>query len=696
MPDTGPYLEVESKGEYASEAERWNNELTASEQTFRNWRDLCREIKQRYQLEDDDSASLTGERRYNILWSNVETLLPAIYSKEPTPVVKRRFRDPDPVARTAAEVMERAISNEMEADERRGKGLSNVLKLATKENLLFARGIGWIRYEPQMGTDEQGNEIVIGEACPVDFVSMEDFLHSPHKTWSEVAAKGWVARKVMMTREEGVKRFGDVFQDVPVSEVMFEEEMYGGDNQQVIKVATVWEIWDAETKSVIWLNRGDIGKVLDKKPDLLGLDGFFPCPMPIYGTLKCNSLIPIPDYKQYKELARQMDFLTKRIDNLVSQLRVAGFFDAGVAGISQLLLNDKSADKLVGVQNMAQIIGKGSGGGTVTGIIQLLPLDTIAKALIAAYDARERAKQALYEISGIADVLRGVVDPREKLGQSELKSRNASMRIDQRRNSVEHFSRDLIRMKAEIIAEHYAPEQIRIVSGYDTMPQISEMRRMGQHEEVEQLFLRSVDLIKNERLRGFKVEVETNSTVMMNDQEEKQQRIEFLTAAGQFIEQALPAAEQAPQLGPLLGQMLLFGVRGFRTGRQLESAFEDAINNMLMQPPEQEQGDDGEAAKAQAEQEKIQMEMQAKQQEMGMNAQIKQAEAKTKMEQMAAKHQMEMAKMQAEMEKMQMEMAVEVKKLEVDLTKMEEQRDMAREKALLEVAKPNPQSGSST
>src|SRR6266566_7615791 len=55
-----------------------------------------------------------GQRRYNALWANVEILKPALYGKTPLPVAERRFKDKDPTGRSAAQILERALRNEIE------------------------------------------------------------------------------------------------------------------------------------------------------------------------------------------------------------------------------------------------------------------------------------------------------------------------------------------------------------------------------------------------------------------------------------------------------------------------------------------------------------------------------------------------------------------------------------------------------
>jgi hypothetical protein len=68
--------------------------------------------------------------------------------------------------------------------------------------------------------------------------------------------------------------------------------------------------------------------------------------------------------------------------------------------------------------------------------------------------------------------------------------------------------------------------------------------------------------------------------VELDEQAEKESRIEFLTAAGGFLERAANVAQVTPELTPLMAEMLMFGVRAYRGGRQMEAAFEDAMAKM--------------------------------------------------------------------------------------------------------------------
>ena len=68
-------------------------------------------------------------------------------------------------------------------------------------------------------------------------------------------------------------------------------------------------------------------------------------------------------------------------------------------GIGRLLTETDQENVLIPVSNMAALLGRGSQGSTLSNVIQWLPLAPIADALVSLYDARERTKQTLYEVS---------------------------------------------------------------------------------------------------------------------------------------------------------------------------------------------------------------------------------------------------------------------------------------------------------
>ena len=738
MAAEGPGPGAERPSDFRTSVNRWNAELEAAEKISERWRKDAKRISERYTLEKrsqsmwDGYDSTLGD--FNILHSNIQTMLPAVFGREPIPVVMRRHMDPDPVARLAAQILERALKTELETD--------NLLDIGSRvalDLLLVGRGVPWVRYSPKIGTVEEQGEILTGARTPIDYILWSDFLHAPKTTWTEVANEGWVARRVSMTRDQGIKRFGDKFKECPLRETGagMEDREDWDERREVIGRASVWELWDAQTKTVYWFCRDYQDAMLDERPDPLSIDGFFPCPMPAFGTVGNAKMVPTPDYLQYEKLADELDRQTMRISVLSGALRVAGIYDASMEGLGQLLSDDgESQNRLIPVTNFNAVQGQG-----LDGAIQFLPLDAIAEALVGLYDARQRTKDILYEVSGLSDIMRGQVDPREKLGQSRLKGQFASQRLQSKVQVMEQTMRDALRIKAEIMAEHYEPQHLRQLSGYDFMPETINIReqaaaqaeqmaqqmqqQMQQAQEqgmppqpmpqlpdpaqmaeqaVEQAFQTAVQLLKDEKMRGFRLDIETNSTLLIDDDEEKQRRSEFIESAGSFLERSLPLAMQVPQVAPLLLDMLLFNVRGFRAGRQLEASFEQAVETLKAPPPEEE-GPSPEEQQAQMqmqmEQQKSEMEMQVLQaksqadmQTTQANMQVSQADMQVKMMEMQIKRSELEARMQAEQAKVQTEAQlgqaeIETKLMELDIEreKMQNELEAQRQGSLAEIAK---------
>lgn len=647
---------------------RWKRRLKAARRAFdADYFKPSRKIVDRYR---DDRRDTGGRitRRYNILFSNVSTLQPAVYAKMPSVVVSRRFQDRDPIARVACQVLERATTYELEPEQ---GDFHSRMKQARDDYLLTARGVLWVRYEatfnevppaepeeeptdgapasdtdpPELAADAVGmpsveriapvamnaegaseddqsitdtvDEEVESEHAPVDYVFWKDFLHDPAPVWQEV---GWGSRDVLMSKEKSTKRFGEeLAARLKYTHRRMEDDDKkagsGGQKNDDVDLAMIHEIWDKETKTAIWISPDVDDRPLDERPDPLRLTGFFPFPPPLYATLTTDTLVPRADYKFYEDQANEIDELTNRIRLLTKALAVRGVYDGSSAKLADLL-NERPENYLVAVSGWAAFAEKGK----LKGAIDFLPIDVIAAVLTSLIEKRALLIQDIYQLTGISDIVRGQSDPNETLGAQEIKGSFATLRLDERKRAVGAFARNTIGMVAEIIAEHFHPDTIRKMSGFDEMTEVAELNQQ-QPGAADMLWEQVIGLIKNDKLRGFKLDIETDSTVVMNKIEEQTRRTEFLSATGAFLKQAMDAMQVKPELGPLLGQMLLFGVRGFNVGRELEGAFEEAIQKLQAQAQQPQMGNPAEAAKAQATTAVAQSKIQSQQQHDAMRAQ---------------------------------------------------------------------------
>lgn len=677
----------------------WVEQVTAYEKEAKDWESRAKKIIKRYKNTRTD-----GERkatRFNILWSNVQTLHPALYDGAPTPNVDRRFEDDEEVNTTVAQILERSASYFVRTND-----FNDCMNQAVLDRLLSGRGTVWARYVPhfkdakiqgreevkQEGVqitddvnagDDSINEELYSEDVVLDYVNWCDYGNCVVRTWQENRA---VWRRVYMTRKELVERFGEKGRMVALDAKPL-AKMDTSDNETDGKRGCVYELWDRVTKKVYWFNK-DLPEFLDELEDPLQLSGFFPCPKPLYATLANDSLIPTPDFVLYQDQAYELDMLTARIDSLTKALKVVGVYDASAEGV-QRMLSENVDNTLIPVEQFAVLAEKGG----LKGVVDFFPVDMVGTVLLGLYDAREKIKQDIYEITGISDIIRGQTNASETATAQQIKGQFATLRLDNMQKDVARFSRDCVRIMTEIIAEHFSIETLKEVSGVRllTMQEKQQVQMAMQAQQqgmqippIPEVTMKLMEkptweeveaVLRDKGARCFRVDIETDSTIKADQEAEKAARIEFLTAAGGFIQQA--AQIQIPELQPLLMEMLKFGVSGFKAGRELETEFKSALDG-IKKKAEQPQQPVEDPAIAQ----------------VAADAQMKQAEMQGKMQLEAAKlqsadaqSQLDAQFKQAELAMRERELVIEESRIALEQQKAVEQFQLERDKIQAEIVK---------
>jgi hypothetical protein len=122
--------------------EDWYKTIMGYERSYKRWEARVDRIVKKYK--DDSRYDRNPNARFNILWSNVQTIQPAIFARLPRPDVSRRFRDNDPIGRVASLMLERALEFEIEHYGDYKSAMNN----SVLDRLLGGRGVAWVRYEP--------------------------------------------------------------------------------------------------------------------------------------------------------------------------------------------------------------------------------------------------------------------------------------------------------------------------------------------------------------------------------------------------------------------------------------------------------------------------------------------------------------------------------------------------------------------
>lgn len=600
----------------------WLNLLEESEKAFEDWNDHCDKIDKQY-ANLERLSGLAKDREFQMFWANAEVIKPAIYAKPPVPVVVPKFKDRRPVYQQASELMERCAIVAFDLAH------INDLMLQIRDDLaLIGRGVAWCRYESGKGASKSKGQYDHEKVC-IDFKHRKDFLHSISRCWYEVT---WVAAASYLTRDEARKRFkeysGDAYQDAEYRVDKDSKEVGGADARERAKF---WEIWHKPSRRVLWVAKG-CDDILDEADPHLDLCNFFPCPKPAYGTLQRGSLVPVPDVLQYKDQLEELNMLTNRIHHLSEAVEAKGFYPAGGAELSdaiQAAIKTHTPGRLlVPVANWAAF------GGTKEVIIWL-PIDMIAQTVTALVMMRKQIIEDIYQIMGLSDIMRGATDPNETLGAQQLKTQYGSTRIRDKQQELVRIARDLVEITAEIIVEKFDPvtliemsqtqlptQQMQEAQAQEIQQQMQnqqmamekmqmmaqsdpKMQQMVQQkpEVAQQLIQKGQEMLqsgqdsikkimdepnleqvlyflKSNRIRTFVLDIETDSTIMVDENAEKQRTTEFMQVLGGTLQQLSALVGAKPKAAKFAGDVLKFATRPFRAGRQLEASIDELVELM--------------------------------------------------------------------------------------------------------------------
>lgn len=530
-------------------------QIKSAEKHFEKWRGRAKKTVKRYR--DDRGDSSLRATRYNTLWKIGENLRPAIYFAKPKPMVQRRYLDSDPVGRAASIIVERCLS--FTIDDHDFDGQINSIFI---DYLTTGRGVLRADYKYYTKTVQDpftGEEIQIltDEYACAKYVFWEDFGHEPQRQWDNV---NWVYFRNFMNRPQLVERFGEeraakIKLEYTPDGKQKKETAYEGYSPD--SCALIWEYWDRHTKKVYWISDSDADEFIEVKDDPLQLKDFFPVPRPFYATITTESLIPIPDFWQYQDQAIEIDEISNKISTITSVLNLKGIYAGNNAEIPKLLSTDDDTPVLYPVDDIMQLLQTGG----LDRLILWMPIERIVEVITALVNARGVLQNDVNVLSGIQDFNADMTATAQKLGAQQ-----GQLRLKEKQKEMARFLRDTLRLLAEIICEQFNEETILKMSGYDLLPQAD-----------QQVFMAAVQLLKNEKLRNFRIDIETDSTLAIDDANDKVQAMEFIASVTSFLEKALPAATQYPQLAPMLKEMLMFGARQFRSGRPLEQVIEQAL-----------------------------------------------------------------------------------------------------------------------
>ena len=648
----------------------WLSEIASAKKREKDFRKNGERILKIYGGEKPE------ETPYNILYSNTETLLPALYSAIPRPVVQRRFKDDDAIAKASANAGERVLEFLVDTNIEGYETYDECIRAAVLDGLLCGRGLASVKYdadvqdvETDSGADVQDEN---GDPIEPEKYKKSELVCTETRSWNRVyfgyakrwSKVPWICYEEQIDKSEAERLFSEeVAAQLNYSSSDKTDDENNGksnpDEESDSKTTTIYKIWHKKSKKVIFISPQYDAGYLKELDDPLGLTGFFDMPKPIMFLEKSNDLMPVALYMLYENQAKELNRLTTRINRIVEAIKARGVYDGELGDdIASIMEADDNA--LVAADKSASLAAeKGLGNA-----IWFMPIEQLTNVLIQLYQAREQCKRVIFEVTGISDIIRGSSVASETATAQTLKSQWGTLRLKRLQSEVQRYARDLLRMMLEIAATKFSEETWAKMTGlpYLTEQQQAQMQQMmmaaqqtGQPPDPqmqEQMNTPAwsdiLALLRDDVQRSYRVDIESNSTVQPEATEDQKNIAEVMNALAQYLNGVSPLVQSGALPFEAAQSMLLAITRRFRFGPEIE----DTILKMQAPKPP----DDGKEAEAAAEQAKQQQEM-----------------AKMQMQQQA-----DQMKMQAENQRYEQQQANEMQRSRDEL-------DMKKQIAIMEI-----------
>ncbi len=652
----------------------WMAAIKLADKTEEDWREDAKDAIRQFRSDKDGYRAA----KFNILYANIQTTCPAIYNSWPEADVRPRFGEAMPVETPPAmghnggpamqpdpAVIEATSAAQAQADQT-NKDRSNVsqsiergisvqadlydyddaLRAATKDRELMGRAVTRVRVNLVQGpgkTDQEtGNEVpgsVVSKHVTWEPVLWDAFRLGPAKQWADTP---WIAFEWPMTRAEleGIN-------PTLAWKVNLDLEVEGKPDKSaeapdLFKRARVWEVWDRTERKVYWLAESYDKGPLKVEDDPYKLRQFFPIPKPMLAISTTDSQVPICPFSVWKAQQEEMNSLTRRIGALIAVIRWRGVYDGAFEQAVNAMKNLDEGELAPAPQAARALVQ-----GDIAKAFWLMPIREAIETLKQLYESREMCKQVIYELTGVADILRGSTDANETLGAQQLKAQWGSLRLQDAQRSIQVHARDLMRLTADLMGLHFTKEEMHAMTGIELSP------------SQEKLF-------RTDIAREFNLDIETDGTIKADLSKAQENVGGFVQGMASYFEAVGPAV-QGGYMTPAeaIGLMRTFA-RNFKLGRQADHILDEwqkRLEAQAKQPPPPPPPD----PKVEAEKIKAAATAQSAQDQMAqtqMQGQIDQQTATQEMQLKEREFQMRMAEMEAEQTRAREQHAMEMQKMQ--------------------------------
>lgn len=313
--------------------------------------------------------------------------------------------------------------------------------------------------------------------------------------------------------------------------------------------------------------------------DIYGLDNFFPCAEPLCLNAPTDEYWPIPEYFQVREILDDVHNITTRMFLLTKAIRVRFLFDGSIPELKQLV-NESSEGTGLSVPNLSEALIN-SRDGTLAKLVAYFPVKEMIEGLGNMYTAFNQRLDMYFQATGINDLIRGAASDVEKTyGERQMEGKYALNRIEPYQRAIQEWIKNSYQILMEMGLKNFSDQTI---DEYIT-PQTLD-------PEDKQRYVPALKLLKSNRRRRFRVDFETDSTININEQYQKQQAIEMGNAVTKMLEATANIAETQPELAATELAVAKHVISQYSDGKLLVDEFISSIEEVMdkmKQPKEPE------------------------------------------------------------------------------------------------------------
>ena len=566
----------------------WIDRIKQAEKKLQPWRDSARRVVDVYRGRETSD----GNAVLNLHHANMKLYLATVYARTPKPeCVRRKQHTQDPQGQRLSEAVKRAL--EYSIDE---YDFDDVMESVLVDYGNTALGQVRIRYKPffeegppevipvSVNEELRGDQLVTVYLAGNKEVDPDDVQEGPEGLFIEGKATEVLAYEQVCAEFVPWDRFGwecDVPDWSHVTFAWIEHHLTADDLKKQFKLTQkqidelpeqskdsdnkatlgrrfrVYEVFDKEARRVHVHMEGLDGRLMDE-PDPYRLEGFFPFPKPLFGTITSDKLVPVPNYQIAQDLYKELNEVTRRIIALTKMLKVRGVYDSQHADALADILG-KDDGYIAPLPNFSDAKQDGGLGGAMS----FLPLEEINAVLQTLQNQRTGLINLISQIEGTTDTARGQARASETAAASRIKNEHYGIRTNREVRKVSRFVRDIFRIIAEFIAETFSLDTFNLIAQTD----LSE-------EEFQAL--------KSDMMRDYMIDVQTDSMLIEDEASEIEQRGHATQALGQFLTAVFPYVQQGVMSPDVAKQIILYNTRASSRGR---GDLERAVEAMFAPPP---------------------------------------------------------------------------------------------------------------